>query len=165
MAITVHNHGLASIKVGTGSAGALEALGFTRNGADVSEEGFWIDVPGDQLAGDSGPPIDIQYVGEMARVRLELTKFDTAILAKVMKRLNEVAKVTGAHGTIGRFLFLNALTYRLVIDTPTEPKNFLRAVPRAPTQRNMGTRFTMKVLEFDCYADDSGVIYNAVTTG
>lgn len=160
----VHNHGLALIKVGTGVSGALENLGRTRNGADVSEEGFWVDVPGDEHGGDSGPPIDIQYIGEMARVRLELTKFDPVILAKVMKRINDASKVAGARGTVGYFLFLNAKTFRLLIHTPTEPYNFLRAVPRAPTQRNMGTRFTMKVLEFDCYFDDAGVLYNSVTT-
>jgi len=164
MAATVHNHGLAAISVGTGASFALELLGYTRNGADVSEEGFWIDVPGDQNGGDNGDPIDIQYIGEMARVRLELTKFDTAILSKVMKRLNDATKTEGTVPTPGRFVFLNADWYRLLINTPTDPKNFLRAIPRAPTQRNMGTRFTMKVIEFDCYKDDSGVLYNAVTT-
>ena len=164
MPATVHNHGLALIQVGTGSAGALETLGYTRNGADVSEEGFWIDVPGDENGGDSGDPIDIQYIGEMARVRLELTKFDQVILAKVMKRLNEDAKTAGTVGTVGHFVFLNASEFRLVINTPTDPKNFLRAVPRAPTQRNMGTRFTMKVVEFDCYKNSNGVLYNATTS-
>lgn len=160
MAESVHNHGKATIKVGTGTSAALELLGYTRNGADVTEEGFWIDVPGDEHGGDSGPPIDIQYIGEMARVRLELTKFDQAILAKVMKRLNAAAKTAGARGTVGRFVFLNSEFFRLVIDTPTNPKNFPVAVPRAPTNRNMGTRFTMKVLEFDCYFDAQGVLYN-----
>lgn len=161
MAATVHNHGLATIKVGTGSSGALEILGYTRNGADVSEEGFFVDVPGDENGGDSGPPIDIQYMGEMARVRIELTKFDTTILAKVMKRLNDAGKTSGAVGTVGKFIFLNSIGFRLCIDSPADPHNFPLAVPRAPTQRNMGTRFTMKVLEFDCYKDSNGVIRNA----
>lgn len=162
MAATVHNHGKATIKVNTGTSDALEIVGYTRNGADVSEEGFWIDVPGDENGGDSGDPIDIQYLGEMARVRIELTKFDQAVLSKVMKRLKDVAKVEGTVATPGTFVFLNSLAFRLVIDSPTNPKNFLRAVPRAPTQRNMGTRFTTKVLEFDCYKDANGVLHNSV---
>lgn len=160
MAATPHNHGKATIKVNTGASAALETLGFTRNGGDVSEEAFWIDVPGDENGGDSGDPIDIQYIGEMARVRLELTKFDQAVLTKVMKRLNAAGKTAGTVGTVGRFVFLNSEFFRLVIDTPTDPKNFVRAVPRAPTNRNMGTRFTMKVIEFDCYKNDSGVLYD-----
>lgn len=164
MTATVHNHGKATIKVDTGSSNALETLGYTRNGADVSEEGFFIDVPGDENGGDSGDPIDIQYIGEMARVRLELTKFDQTVLGKVMRRMNDALKTAGTIGTVGRFMFLNGLHFRLVIDSPTDPKNFYRAIPRAPTNRNMGTRFTMKVIEFDCYKNENGVLYNAVTS-
>jgi hypothetical protein len=69
MTATPQNHGKATIRVNTGSAGVLETVGYTRNGADLTTEGFWIDVPGDENGGDSGPPIEIQYVGEMARVR------------------------------------------------------------------------------------------------
>lgn len=164
MTATVHNHGKATIKVDTGSSNALEILGYTRNGVDVYDEGFWIDVPGDENGGDQGDPIDIQYLGEMARVRIELTKIDTAVLAKVMKRRNAAAKTAGTVDTPGRFVFLNSEFFRLVIDSPTDPRNFLRAIPRAPTQKNMGVRFTMKTIEFDCYKNDSGVIYNATVS-
>jgi len=161
MPASVHNHGKCTVKVNTGASGALEILGYTRNGADVSEEAFWIDVPGDENGGDSGDPIDIQYLGEMARVRLELTKFDPLVLTKVMKRLNAAGKTAGSVGTVGQFVFATAVEFRLVLDTPVEPKNFYRAVPRAPTQRNMGVRFTMKVLEFDCYKNNNGVIWDS----
>jgi hypothetical protein len=162
MTATVHNHGKAQIKVGTGSEGALEILGYTRNGADVTEEGFFIDVPGDENGGDAGDPIDIQYLGEMARVRIELTKFDTSVVDKVQARLN-TAKTRGEIGTPGFFIFLNDVAFRLLINSPNNPQNFLRAVPRAPTQRNMGVRFTMIVMEFDCYKNDNGVLYNSST--
>ncbi len=167
MTATVHNHGKAQIKLSTGSGNSLEILGYTRNGADVSEEGFWIDVPGDENGGDAGDPIDVQYIGEMARVRIELTKFDTAVLNKVQARINNPSspKTRGAIGTVGIFMFANALTYRLLINTATDPQNFVRCIPRAPTQRNMGTRFTMAVVEFDCYKNDSGVLYNSDVTG
>jgi hypothetical protein len=166
MTATVHNHGKATISVDTGGGNTLEILGYTRNGADVTEEGFFIDVPGDENGGDAGDPIDIQYIGEMARVRLEITKLDVAVMNKVMARLNLPAspKVRGTIGTPGYFMFLNGATTRLLINTPTDPQNFLRAVLRAPTQRNMGVRFTMAVLEFDCYKNANGVLYNSVTT-
>lgn len=165
MPATPLNHGKVTVKVGTGSAGALETLGCTRNGADLVTEGFWIDVPGDENGGDSGPPIDIQYLPEMARVRIELTKFDQDVLTKVMRKLNTGSKTAGTIATAGTFVFLNSLFYRLVLDCATQPRNFPVAVPRAPTQRNMGTRFTMKVLEFDCYAHpNTGVLWD-LTTG
>ena len=55
--------GLAPIKVDG------ELLGYTRNGADTTKEAYWLDVPGDENGGDDGPPIDVQYLGEIARVR------------------------------------------------------------------------------------------------
>ncbi len=163
MAATPQNHGKALIQVGTGSSGALETVGYTRNGADLTTEGFWIDVPGDENAGDSGPPIEIQYVGEMARVRIELTKFDQAIIDKIMRKLNTNSKTAGTIATPGTFVFMNNYAFRLLINTPTEPRNFPISVPRAPTQRNMGVRFAMKVLEFDCYQNSDGVLWNKVT--
>jgi len=165
MTTTAINHGKATIRLSTGSSGLLETLGYTRNGADVSSETFWIDVPGDENAGDSGPPIEIQYVGEMARVRLEMTKWDALVMAKVVKKLNSNTKVWGAIATPGTFVFMNNLHYRLVVDTPTDPRNFYVAVPRAPTQRNCGVRFAMKVLEFDCYKNDAGVLWDSNVTG
>src|SRR5262245_32056602 len=141
MSATPQNHGKAAILVDTGSSNALELLGYTRNGADVSTEGFWIDIPGDENGGDSGPPIEIQYLPEMARVRLEFTKFDQTVMDKVLRKLNTLTKVAGSIGVAGTFVFANAYSFRLVIDTPTQPRNFWRAVPRAPTQRNMGVRF------------------------
>lgn len=160
MTATPQNHGKATIRVSTGSSGALETVGYTRNGADLTTEGFWIDVPGDENAGDSGPPIEIQYVSEMARVRIELTKFDQAVIDKIMRKLNTNAKTAGTLAVAGTFVFMNNHHFRLVIDTPTEPRNFYISVPRAPTQRNMGVRFAMKVLEFDCYANSNGVLWD-----
>jgi hypothetical protein len=165
MPATPHNHGKAAIMVGSGSGGALEFLGYTRNGADVTTEGFWIDVPGDELGGDSGPPIEIQYIAEMARVRLEMTKWDAVVLNKVMKRINLATKGTGILGEPGTFIFMNNYHFRLTVASPTDPRNYYIAIPRAPTQRNMGVRFAMKVMEFDCYANAQGVLWDNNVTG
>jgi hypothetical protein len=134
MTATVHNHGKATISVDTGGGNTLEILGYTRNGADVTEEGFFVDVPGDENGGDAGDPIDIQYIGEMARVRLEMTKLDVAVMNKVMARLNlpGAPKSRGAIGTPGYFMFLNGAHLRgSLINTPTDPQNFL---PRRPAR-------------------------------
>ncbi len=165
MTATPRNHGKATIRTGTANSdGELETVGYTRNGADLTTEGFWIDVPGDENGGDSGPPIEIQYIGEMARVRIELTKFDQSVIDRIMRKLNTITKTAGQIATPGTFVFLNNYHFRLVIDTPTEPRNFYVAVPRAPTQRNMGVRFTMKVLEFDCYQNANGVLWDKITS-
>ena len=48
---------------------ALETLGYTQNGVQIEEELYTGDVKGDENGGEEGPPIDVQYFGEVHRVR------------------------------------------------------------------------------------------------
>ncbi len=158
--------GLCEISVTTGSAFALEVLGFTRNGAEVTGEAFWIDVPGDQWAGDDGPPIDVQYVGEIERVRLELTKFDNNLANKLKMRLNDAGVVydgtsanAGKRLSAGTLVFANSFAVGLLLrplgrqtgDVPQRPLYFPRAIPRMPVEENKGTKFSTLILEFECH--------------
>ena len=68
MAIAVIVDGLVTVKI-TPYGGAQASLGYTRNGVDITFEGFFLDVMGDETGGDDGPPIDRQYLGEIARIR------------------------------------------------------------------------------------------------
>lgn len=162
MATQIHVAGPAEIKVGTGSVGALETLGYTRQGADVRDQGFWIDVPGDQHGGDQGPPIDIQYLGEIVRIRVELTKYDEAIAAKVRARLK--GGTEGSPGTAGTLMFQDSKTIRVLISTTLLPLNFPRSFIRGEWEINKGTKFSMLVIEFEAHKDADGVLYNAVAT-
>jgi hypothetical protein len=162
MAITVNVAGPAEVKVGTGSAGALESLGYTRQGADVRNQGFFIDVPGDQHGGDQGPPIEVQYLGEIARIRLELTKWDDAIAAKVRTRL--LAGTEGTPGTAGTLMFGDSKTVRVLLNTTTGKMNFPRCFIRGEWEMNKGTKYSTLVLEFEAHKDGSNILYNAVAT-
>lgn len=160
MASTPRVAGAAQIKVGTGSDGALEELGYTRNGADIADEAYWLDIPGDENGGDAGPPIEIQYIGQTARVRLELTKYDTAVADKIACRVR--GGTVGQPAAAGTLVFANSYDFRVLVNSPSYPQNFTRCVPRAPIEINKGTRFAVLVLEFEAYKDGNGVLYNAV---
>ncbi len=162
MAVAILVAGLADIQVFTAGATA-ERLGYTRNGAETTKEGFFLDVPGDQLGGDDGPPIDVQYFGEIVRVRCELTKFDNAVADELKSRtLNGTA---GAPVAAGSLMFGAAdKAIRLCIKSAGDPINFLRAFPRFPIEQNRGTKFSTLKIEFECHANAAGVVYNAVTT-
>lgn len=162
MAHSVQVAGPAEIKVGTGSTGALESLGYTAQGADVRNQGFFLDVPGDQNGGDQGPPIDVQYLGEIARIRLELTKWDDAIAAKIRTRL--LAGTEGTPGTAGTLMFGDSKTVRVLVNTTTGPMNFPRSFIRGEWEINKGTKFSRLVVEFEAHKDSTGVLYNAVVT-
>lgn len=159
MAVAIHVAGLATIKVDTGDANALETLGYTRDGTEITEEARFIDVPGDENGGDEGPPVDVQYLGETARIRLELTKYDSAVAAKVFPRL--YGGTDGQPGTAGTLMFGDSKTYRLLIHTIAEPYNYPRAFPRGAVELNKGTRFSTLVLEFEAHKDGNGVLRNA----
>lgn len=162
MAEIVVVDGPAVIKVGTGTASALETLGYTEDGAQIQENIFSIDVPGDQNGGPEGPPIDIQYLGEFHIVRLNLTKWDVAIEAKCSPRL--LGGTAGAVGTPGTLWHAESKFYRLLIHTTSRPRNYLAAIPRGVFELNKGTKFSRRIMEWWCYAS-AGTIYNSTTSG
>lgn len=154
--------GAAVIKVGTGEEEALETLGYTRNGADVREEAFFLDVPGDENGGEHGPPIDVQIFGEIARIRLEMTKWDTTVAGEVRSRVKD--GTAGVPQTAGTLMFGDNKAIRLLIHSTNRPQNFPRAFPRGAIEINKGTRYSMLVCEFEAHKDANGILYNAVTS-
>lgn len=165
MTLGVQVAGKALIKVGTGSAGALEDLGYTRNGADVTKEAYWGEIHGDEHGGDEGPPIDIQFFGEIARIRLELTKYDPATLAKVESRIASGTAGTIAAGDIGALMIGGSKAMRLLIAAASGPVNFPIAIPRGAIELNKGTKFTTAVLEFEAHRHPTtGLLYDSTIT-
>jgi len=162
MALQVEVHGPAEIKTGTGSQDALETFGYTRQGAEVRDQGFWIDVPGDQHGGDAGPPIDIQYLGEICRIRCEMTKWDEDVAAKIRSRLK--GGTEGTPGTPGTLMFQDEKTIRVLINTTQRKLNFPRCFIRGEWEINKGTKFSTLIVEFEAHKDANGVLYNAVAT-
>ena len=161
MGIQAHYAGAALIKFDDYTGPGLQSLGYTRDGAEEEHETFWIDVPGDENGGDAGPPVEIQYVGEIARVRLELTKWDSALIASIEANLPGGTAGLPTALTPGTLLFTNTKFYRILIDGSVEPRNFPCSVPRGGRQLNKGTKFSTYVLEFECYKHPTtGILWN-----
>lgn len=159
MAAAVKVAGLSTIKVGTGVGGALETLGYTRAGGEVRSQAFYIDVPGDENGGDQGPPIEIQYLGEIARIRLELTKWDTTVGQSIRSRL--LGGTEGTPGSAGTLMFSESKTVRVLISNANAPMNFPRCFLRGEWEINLGTKYSTLVLEFEAHKDANGILYNA----
>ena len=161
MAAAVQIAGACEIKVAT-NGGSLQSLGYTRNFADVTKEAFWVDVPGDENGGDEGPPIEIIYLGEIARVRLELTKWDATVAAIVKARLS--GGTAGTPGSTGTAMFAGSKDLRLLLNAANDPRNFPRAIPRGSIEIGRGSKYSTLVCEFECHKDGSGVLYNTTTS-
>lgn len=160
MPLNVQVAGLATIKIGQADCanGQLLTLGYTVNGARIRDESFWDDVHGDQHGGDAGPPIEVLYLGKKASVTLELSKWDAAVADKIAARL--WSSSPGVIGPIGTPVLAAGEAFRLVIHCAAAAGfDFRRAVPREPIEVNKGTRHSLLLCVFDCYADPNGVLY------
>lgn len=152
--------GPAQVKIHDGTQ--FFEVGLTRNGADITHEAYWLDVPGDQNGGDNGPPIDIQFLGEIGRVRLEFTKWDKVVANQIRARARSA---TAGQPTVAGTLMFGDLKYlRLLINAVNDPINFPVAIPRAPIEINRGVKYSVLVCEFECHKGSDGVLYNALTT-
>ena len=147
MPVRVNVAGLVTVKYGG------DIMGYTRNGVDITMEAFFLDVAGDEFGGDDGPPVDVQYLGEVGRVRCEFTKYDITEVNNIFAR-----KAGAAAGVV-----VNTPTNTLLRDDPGLTKNliltcavgvytFPYAIPRAPIELNKGTKFSTLVAEFECHA-------------
>src|SRR3972149_3350399 len=125
MATTIQVDGLATIKVDTGGSHALETLGYTINGVEVTKNAHNLPVYTDENGGDSGPPTDVQQMGEHHIVTMHLSKWDEAFLEKIRPRL--YGGTAGTVGAAGSLLQGGSLFYRLLIHSVSRPYNYLVA--------------------------------------
>lgn len=163
MAVTIQADGLCSIKVVATASGSLALLGYTENQADLTERLFTGEVHGDENGGDQGPPIDIQYFGEMHIVRMLLTKYDEAIADTI--RAGVAGGTAGTPSTSGSLYFQGGLDWRLLLHTVNRPRNYLRAIFDEPKEINKGTKHSKLLVVAKCYKNNAGVLYNSTTTG
>ncbi|HWA97912.1 MAG TPA: hypothetical protein VG713_05445 [Pirellulales bacterium] len=156
MSLGVVVPGKTLVRIGPGG-GSLQSLGYTRDSVDCISEGFFQDVPGDENGGEAGPPIDILYLGEIARVRVELTKFDTTVASIVEARVN--GATVGTPAATGSLMFAGTYYMTLALVNTNAPRTFNRAIPRSAIQMNRGSKFATFVCEWECHKDGSGVLF------
>src|SRR6185436_21084756 len=111
MATAVQVPGPCEVQLDTGTSHALESLGWSINGVEIQEDVKHLDVPGDQNGGDEGIPIDVQYLGEMHIVRMEMSKWDSAVADKgLAKTYGGTAGTMSTPGTL-----MSTVPYRLLL--------------------------------------------------
>jgi hypothetical protein len=150
------------------SAGVPLLLGYTRNGAQIREETFHLNIPGDQNGGDEGPPIDVQQLGMVVHIVLELTKWDKTVADHIRKQAD--GATLGTPVAPGSLMFTANLGWRLTL-VPSlgsgigQPLNFPRCITRQPREINIGTKFSTMFVEFEAHKASEGVLWNNSTTG
>lgn len=165
MAVEIHVPGWCQVFVQQRTASpsnitALTELGRTRNGVTVSYEHFWYDVPGDEFGGDDGPPIDSQWLGSIARIRCEFTKYDRSLLFNVLGLFaGSTFGRMGAQNTAVKYpgnLIFSTNAYLRVLLKPQigDTRNFPRCIIRSPHEQNYATKYASPIVEFEAHADE-----------
>src|SRR5947208_189925 len=131
MTTQINVDGVAIVKACT-TGGTLAEMGRTNNGVRITEHLFTGDVHGDDNGGEEGPPIDVQYFGEIHVVRMELTKYDEAEVNKV--RAGLAGGTAGTIGTSGSLYVQGSTYWRLLINSTNRPRNYLGALFKEPKE-------------------------------
>lgn len=129
-------------------------LGYSRDGASIRIEPRWIDVPSDDFGGASGAPSDAQFVGAIASVSVDLTKYEAADV----RRLTSFAGTSGSAGvfpSFGTLMRQDLITESLLLDGVNEDWVFATAFVRAAIEVNKGTRFSTFNLGFECWINSA----------
>lgn len=81
--------------VDTGTANAMQFLGWTNNGVSITEDAFTSPIHDDTAGGDQGQPTDYQLFGGQHKITCELVRFVDAVLALLEARMNPTTPTLG----------------------------------------------------------------------
>lgn len=150
-------NGTAFVYVGTGSAGALELLGYTEAGVDKDIKENKREIMTD-LFGDMTPQ-DFQDMGIVARIVAPMIAMDRAVMAKIMNRGDRTA--LGQMNTPGLVLGVAGYAFRVAIASSFDsPWSFYKCVTQSESTR-LATkanpyRFEFMAWPFASYTATSG---------
>ena len=129
------------------------SLGYADDRIQIEERPFWEDIRNDAFGGAAGMPSDVQYLGSIAIVTMNLNRFTDNI-----EDLAGMDSVPGtAYGTmpqIGLFMRQNTMYGILTLRNRTEILTYNFAFLRQGRRFNVGTRHQIYSLVFECHISD-----------
>ena len=125
-------NGPTYLYVGTGSAGALQKLGFTERGVHITLMGHHVPVFSDDLGPES--PRDVSFMADDAFIRFDLNQFDETVWRQCVARLwNSTNQAIGAGNLAapgyldakdpGSLMSAEGYTFRLLVYAPYSVKS------------------------------------------
>lgn len=158
--------GLTNILVAVPYNGQLMHLGHATDQIDIQSRPYLLDVPGDRNGGSQGPPIEIQYLGQVYIISFTLSSFVGATVAYLQDWCQTVSGQV-AQADVGQFV-MSTKSVRLLLEAPSSTTNFVCCIPREPIRFGVGTKYTEFAFQFEahrapCGHASAGVIWN--TTG
>jgi hypothetical protein len=138
-ALVYRPFGAALVQVGTGTANALETLGYTQSGVTIAEryatKPIMTDVMGPEMGSEE------QKFGIEATAEIPLAVWNPTIWDKVIKRMSN-GTTSGVLGPSGTLMFTNSWTVRLALvsaDSLEDPFYYPATILHEPTSRKKGS--------------------------
>jgi hypothetical protein len=149
-----HVHGPLYLQTKT-NAGSYETLGMSEDGADVADQLLYQDVKTD-LAGEA--PADVQFRGQTAEISVNLSAWDSAVLAKCLNLSRGIAAASaeGALGAPGTLLGTGSFAFSLALLSASDtPYWWVSTYIMDPTRR-LSTKYGTCRLRFRAFLFISG---------
>ena len=129
------------------------SLGYADDRIQIEERPFWEDIRNDAFGGAAGMPSEVQYLGSIAIVTMNLNRFTDNI-----EDLAGIDSIPGvAYGTmpqVGLFMRQNTMAGNLILSNRTEILTYTVAFLRQGRRFNVGTRHQIYSLVFECHVND-----------
>lgn len=156
MAISNFQHAMSGPAVvywDVDGAGNAEAIGINRGEIPYTVQQRFIDVPTDQFGGPEGVPADAQFLGAIVTVQLELTRYDLAVLERLLRLvpLQNSGLGYGSFPPIGTFVRQQGMARRLLFVTPSETRALAVSFVRNPMQLNISSRYRTYSIAFESW--------------
>jgi hypothetical protein len=155
-----------------GTPTSLLELGYSEDGFSISERPLTNDVHSDRNGGTSGEPIDVQFMGVVATIRMKLTDFDFTQLKRLKQWASKTVLNDGQVPEPGVLLIADTEFFRLILQGSKDtaaiaagglttdyqtPLNFQKCVLKDTVDYNVGSRVTAVELVMTAYTfEDAG---------
>lgn len=165
MALIVQKTGLVTHYTQAPGQNNLVATGYAMDMTRIREQPFWHDVPSDENGGPQGPPIDVQFLGAIVQIQIEMSRWDVAQVA-LLRKYASATQGTISPNEVGTFMSNKAVALLCYAPTQPLPLYFPFCIVREPIEFGAGTKFSSVQLNFTAYKHPtSGVLYSQDTTG
>jgi hypothetical protein len=148
------------VLVQTNATGSLAEYGMTAGGVTITSEDYTKNVPCDDHGGEDGIPADIQDLGSIHRIRLEMTKYNAAMALLLEGKVKGYSG--GAARPVGTLVMTGGKYFTLKLLGTTETRTYTCATPLGqPHDVNKGSIYSRHVVEFRCFPDPTtGKLYS-----
>jgi len=143
------------------SGGAFDPIGFTRDGVPVRIEPRYFDIATDDRGGERGVPSDTQFLGAIANLNLDLTKYEKDQLDQLKTFTDDATIAVGTVPEFGRLIVQEGIAMAIRLNGGKEKKTFHTCFIRQAIEYNSGTRARFYRLGFECWLRRPGTGDNA----